>query len=176
MSLTKRQATASDSVIATRIKWLAGVRLFEGVAILPGALEHIAPKLDERRYAKGTAILKEGEEGTDAFILTSGRIKVLKSIGTGESFPVAILDAGDHPFFGEAALLQADQRSATILAETDCVCLIFHKDRFDQFCREHPAWSLPMVLKIARVVLDRLHKTNTDMILLYNALLREVKG
>jgi hypothetical protein len=35
---------------------------------------------------------------------------------------------------------------------------------------------LPVALRIARVILDRLHKANDDVVLLYNALMNEVRG
>lgn len=164
-----------DSV-QSRIGWLDQVRLFDEVKKHAGAMEHIARIMDIKSYATGVSIIKEGEDGTDAFFLTQGKIKVLKTIAGGESFPVAVLEAKDHPFFGEAALLASDKRSATILTESDCVCLILHKKAFDAFCAEKPSWALPLVLKIARVVLERLHKSNNDVILLYNALVSEVKG
>lgn len=159
-----------------RLDWLRQVRLFSDLRTQPGALERLAEVMTFGRYAPGAAILREGEEGSDAFFLCAGAIRVLKSIAGGESFPVAALAAKDHPFFGEAALLQSDKRSATILTETDCICLILNKAAFDRYCLEAPQWALPVVLRIGRVILDRLHKTNDDMILLYNALVREVKG
>lgn len=158
------------------VAWLHEVRLFADLHAEAGAIDHIAALVNVGEYRSGAHIINEGDEGSDAFFLSSGRIKVLKSIGGGESFPVAVLEAKDHPFFGEAALLQNDKRSATIIAEIDCSCFVLNRARFEQFCSEYPKWALPVVLRIARVVLDRLSKTNNDMILLYNALLSEIRG
>ena len=168
--------TKADAPLPERIEWLKRVRLFSDVLTVPGAIEHVANIMEVRHFKKGAAILREGAEGAEAFFLTHGSVRVLKSISGGEGFPVAMLEAKDHPFFGEAALLEADRRSATITTESDSTCMILHKDAFDKFCQTHPEVALPIVLRIARVVLDRLHKTNNDMILLYNALLSEVKG
>ncbi len=170
------QANKRGSDVTDRIGWLKLVRLFEDIRDIPDALEAVAQLLDARHYQKGVDILKEGENGSDAFFLTSGTIKVVKSIAEGETYSVALLEAKDHPFFGEAALLQSDKRSATIRSETDCVCLILHKAEFDALCKNHPQWALPVVMKIARVVLERLHKANNDVVLLYHALVNEIKG
>lgn len=167
---------AKTSANAKTIAWLHEVRLFADVHAEPGAIEHIAALVNVGTYKAGAHIIHEGQDGADAFFLTGGRVKILKSIGGGESFPVAVLDAKDHPFFGEAALLASDKRSATIIAETECTCFLLNRSHFEQFCREQPQWALPVVLRIARVVLDRLAKTNNDMILLYNALLNEVRS
>lgn len=159
-----------------RSHWLHDVRLFSDVKNSPEAMAHIASLMASKSYAPGVAIINEGQEGHEAYFLRAGHVNVYKSVGGTERFPVATLAAKDHPFFGEAALLQADKRSATIVCESPCECLVLDKARFDQFCRERPEWALPVVLRIARVVLDRLDKTNADMILLYKALVNEVRG
>ena len=166
----------ADDSLAQRIAWLRQVRLFEDIRGIPGALEHVAGAMELKHYARDVAILNEGEEGSDAYFLDSGQIKGLKSLTTGDLFPVAILDAKDHPFFGEAALLQNDKRSATIRTETPCACLILGKQSFDALCAAQPSWALPLALKIGRVILERLHRANNDVVLLYNALMNEVKG
>ncbi len=168
-------AETNDS-LQSRIEWLNKVRLFEDIRGVGGAVEHVAKLMEIKTFPKGVAIISEGDDGTSAFFLISGSIKVLKSIAGGETFPVAILDAKDHPFFGEAALVASDKRSATIRTDNECVCLILEKAGFDQFCTEYPHWALPIVLRIGRVVLERLHKANNDVVLLYNALVNEVKG
>lgn len=171
MAEAARKLEAEDNVA-----WLHGVRLFSDVKDEVGALDFIAKLMRPEHYPRDTTILVEGEEGHEAYFLRSGTVKVFKSIANHDRFPVARLSSDDHPFFGEAALVQADRRSATIVCETDCECLLLRKDAFDRLCGERPAWALPVVLRIARVLLSRLHKTNDDMILLYRALLHEVKG
>lgn len=165
-----------DSDTTKLSSWLHDVRLFADVKADPEAMTHIASMMKRTTYSPGSTIINEGEEGHQAYFLRSGTVKVLKSLAGDQRFPVAALSGADHPFFGEAALLQADKRSATILCESECECFVLDKQAFDRFCRERPSWALPIVLKISRVLLDRLHKTNDDMILLYKALVTEVKG
>lgn len=167
---------ANQDQLQSHIEWLNRVRLFADIREMPEAIAALAGIMERKTYADGLNILEEGCEGADAFFLMQGRVKVLKSTTGGDLFPVAELDASDHPFFGEAALLQTDRRMATIRAETTCHCLVLHKQRFDAFCHAHPQWALPITLRIARVVLERLHKANNDVVLLYNALVGEVKG
>ncbi len=162
--------------VPSHSQWLHDVRLFSDVKNNPQAMAHIAALMSNKTYAPGVSIITEGQEGHEAYFLCSGHVNIYKSVGGTERFPVATLHAKDHPFFGEAALLQADKRSATIVCESACECLVLDKGRFDQFCKDKPEWALPVVLSIARMVLGRLDKTNADMILLYKALVHEVKG
>ncbi|MBM4252951.1 MAG: cyclic nucleotide-binding domain-containing protein [Deltaproteobacteria bacterium] len=171
-----KDAPTAPQDLTSRTEWLRRVYLFENLTTIPAAIDLLAQLVEEKTFTKYSSILREGEEGKDAFFLLAGSVKVIKSTTAGEFFPVAILTADDHPSFGEAALLQTDRRNATIVCETDCQVLVLHKEAFDAFCSEHPEWALPVVLRIARVIVERLHKANNDVILLYNALMSEVKG
>src|SRR4051812_40366562 len=84
----KTSRNADQDNLAGRIQWLNQVRLFEDLKGIPGAIEHLARLMDNKHYSKHTSILSEGEDGSDAFFLTAGTIKVQKSIAGGESFPV----------------------------------------------------------------------------------------
>lgn len=173
------QAQDNDSPASAhnqRVLWLKQVSLFKNISDNDLAMERIASIMDLQKFDIGSAILEEGSQGLDAYFLLEGQVKVQRAISDGESFPVAILDAKDHPFFGEASLLANDKRSATIIAEKACTCLVFHTHVFEKFAAEHPAWALPIVMNISRALIERLHRSNKDIVLLYNALVNEVRG
>lgn len=155
--------------------WLCGVALFADLVDRPGALEILATMMERRSYPIGSHLVQEGEVGTEAYFLTSGVTKIVKAIEGGDTFPVAMIDAAAHPCLGEAALIAADKRSATIVAETAVETLILDRQHFEQFTREHPQLALPVVMRIARTVVERLNKTNGDLILLYKALVATVR-
>lgn len=159
-----------------RVNWLKLVKLFSGINANEKAMLHIATIMEYQSFNQGTAIVKEGDEGSDAYFLIEGQVRVQKAISNGESFPVAILNANDHAFFGEASLLGNERRMATILTEKSSSCLILHTKAFEQFTHDHPEWALPLVLNISRNILERLHRSNNDVVLLYNALVNEVRG
>jgi CRP-like cAMP-binding protein len=169
-------AELGADTIEQRAAWLRRVRLFADLQREPAAIALLAGAMELRRYPAGTAILREGEVGTEAFFLVAGRVRVDKRTALGEAFPVATLEAVDHPFFGETALLESETRTATILTERESTCLVLPRREFEVFCAGHPQWALPLALRLARVLLARLHRTNGDMILLYNALVNEVRG
>jgi CRP/FNR family cyclic AMP-dependent transcriptional regulator len=69
--------------------------------------------LGERDYAKWDTIVREGEMGTEMFIIQEGKVVVTKKIGDNEIF-LATLERGD--FFGEMSLLESVPRTATVRA------------------------------------------------------------
>ncbi len=121
-------------------------------------------------------IIVEGAEGAEMFILIDGTASVYKSTPSGEPYKVAILKSEIRPAFGEGGLIGADKRGATIKADIACHCLQIDRIDFEKFATEFPAWALPIYRRIAQSVMLRLRQTNEDMLLLYNALVAEIRG
>jgi len=84
----------------------------------------------------GSIILTEGESGDSFYILTTGVARVYRRNETGHNFQVATLRDGD--FFGEAALLTGEPRSATITAATECELLVLDRGTFLSLVTRHP--------------------------------------
>lgn len=121
-------------------------------------------------------IIVEGETGSELFVLVEGQANVYKKTLEGEKYKIAILHGDNYACFGEGGLLGGDARSATIQADNACTCLVLNKEAFDKFCKEYPQWALPVVVRIANGMLKRLQKVNNDMMLVYNALVAEIRG
>src|SRR5678809_530187 len=66
-----------------------------------------------RRFVAGEVIFREGEMGTEAYLLEEGRVRLIKKVrGTERS--LMVLKPGD--LFGESALLMGAPRSSTAIA------------------------------------------------------------
>lgn len=78
-----------------------------------GQLDQIADRLTVERYAPGTEIVHQGDEGETMHFISSGQVDVLCTDGAVE-YQVNTLRPGDY--FGEMALLTGEPRSATIRA------------------------------------------------------------
>lgn len=159
-----------------RVAFLREVSLFGDIKDSPEAMEELARAMELRSFKPEEYIIREGETGSEMFLLVEGQACVQKSTAEGDQYKVAILTAEKHPFFGEGGLLDSDARSATIKAESVCYCLVLKREVFEAFGRRHPEWALPILLRIARAVMARLRKTNNDLTLLYNALVAEIRG
>jgi CRP-like cAMP-binding protein len=70
-----------------------------------------------RKFSAGECIVKEGQTDTWLYILMFGRIEVSKN-----GKQVTVLDRKGE-IFGEMGALNSSRRSASVIAETDTVCL-----------------------------------------------------
>ena len=106
----------------------------------------------------GEAVIREGEEGQDMFIVVAGSLKVVKARG-GEEQDLAVLEPGDS--FGEIALLDSGPRSASVVAITASTLLRFER----RYLVKVPAVSLKLYRNIATMVAARLRDTSARVIL-----------
>lgn len=94
----------------------------------PEVLERLAHGTVSAVYALGETVIREGESGNELFIIERGSVQVQVQRNHGTRTQVAMLHAGH--FFGEAALLREEQRSATVIAATECELLVISAGAF----------------------------------------------
>src|SRR5437868_869455 len=97
--------------------FLVATPFFGGLA--NANLDLLVSMLVERRLDAGTTVVKEGEPGRSMFIVHSGKLAVSKLGKSGRAIPMSSLKPGD--FFGEMTLIEMQNRSATVVAETPTV-------------------------------------------------------
>jgi CRP-like cAMP-binding protein len=123
---------------------LAKVPLF---SMLPKKeLAHLAREAHDQVFPAGTVVTDEGRAGVSFGVIVEGHASV-----SVHGRPARTLGPGDY--FGEMALIDHSQRSATITAETDVRCLLFVSWVFRPFAMQHPesAWALlEMMVKRVR--------------------------
>ncbi len=101
-------------------------------------LDRLERLFRERRLEPGMSAVREGHmSGIGFFIVTEGTAIV--TVG-GEQ--VATLGPGDH--FGELAMINESERTATVTAETQVVCLEIPFWDFKEFALKNPdvTWKL----------------------------------
>jgi CRP/FNR family cyclic AMP-dependent transcriptional regulator len=99
-----------------------------------------------KTFAKGTVLFREGEPGRDMFIIQSGKVQVRKKVG-GEERVLAELAPGE--FFGEMALLEGLNRSATVEVTEDSRILVIGPDTFQGLLRSNTEIAVKMLKKMA---------------------------
>lgn len=101
------------------------------------SLESVAAVLHWNTFPAGAAICAQGELGRTLFVIEKGEVEVLRTNSAGETIPIVRL--GERECFGEMALVELDDRSATVVAtrETTTCSLnnvalynLFHSDNF----------------------------------------------
>jgi CRP/FNR family transcriptional regulator, cyclic AMP receptor protein len=153
---------------------LEGSPLFQEIGD-PQALTDLAAAFELQRVSAGEVVLVEGHEGDAMYVIKKGRVRVEKHTPAQDNYTVTFLDENGTDFFGELALLDREQRSATVVAETDCEFLVIHRDRFFAFGDLHPSAALFITRKIARNLAERLRRANKDIATLFTALVHEVE-
>ena len=85
----------------------------------------------ERRFGRGEALIREGDDGHTFYVIVSGEVAVARG-GT----EVARLARG--AYLGEMSLLTGDARSATVVATSDVVVLELDREAFGRHFAQKP--------------------------------------
>src|SRR5829696_1833155 len=133
--------------MSTNAESLRSVPLFADLS--KRDLKRLVGSMHEKSFASGEEVVTEGDRGIGFFVILDGRARVTRH---GEDR--GTLSAGDY--FGEMALIDGDDRSATIIADGDLHCAAMTSWHFRPLVREHPdiAWSLLTAL-VKRVRAER---------------------
>ena len=83
------------------------------------SLDLLISMLVERRFAAGATVVSEGEPGHSMFVVLAGRLVISRRGESGMTIHMADLDPGD--FFGEMTLIEIQNRSATVVANSPAV-------------------------------------------------------
>ncbi len=127
------------------------------------------------QVSAGTTVIREGEVGSEMYIVFRGQVEIKKRTRAGDDYTVVRLDATQNVFFGELALVDDDKRSATVLATEDSEFLVITKKDFARLGETDPQIALPITRAIARILAGRLRKTTGDMLTIFDALVSEIQ-
>src|SRR5258706_6198226 len=105
-------------------------------------------------YSPRDVIFRQGDLGTEMYIMQEGQVEIVKHIGS-ESHVLSHLDKGD--FFGEMAILENVARSADAIAASEVRVLPINGSRFDEMLRKNPE----VAVRIIRKYSQRLRDANT---------------
>lgn len=132
----------------------------------------------EKRFHKGDMIMQEGAEGNTMYMILEGELGVSKSLTMkfGEDDyrktekVLNRLTAKDHAVFGEMALIAKDKRSASIVANTDCVLIEINRDDFIRLIESKPELGVRILLNLSESLIGRLRQSSQDVMKLTTAL------
>lgn len=97
-------------------------------------------------FQQGDYIFREGDLGTEMYVIHEGRVEILKRIEGGET-QLAVFEQGD--FFGELSLLDDEPRSASVRALEDSVVVAINGATFVQMLTETPEIAVRMMRKLS---------------------------
>lgn len=109
------------SQVEDRLGLLSAVPLLAGLT--KDQLEALAVRGREQSFAAGDVIVREGQVASGLYLILGGVAEVRRA-----GRPVARLSAGE--FFGEAALVLDQPRTADVVAVTALRCLVLDRWEF----------------------------------------------
>ena len=106
---------------------------------------------------KGSVIVRESSRDVYLCLLLDGKVQVTKE---GDSHAAKSLGSiGPGKTFGEMSLIDGEPRSASIIAEEAATLLVLTGDDFGRLSSDVPRLAIKILLKIAKVVSQRLRQT-----------------
>lgn len=102
----------------------------------------------ERTFESGEEIVRQGDEGSGAFVIVSGRVEVVR-----DGHKLAELGPGG--FFGEMALLDNYRRSATVRALETTTCVVIPRSDFVAELRGNNDLCFEMLVLMSRRVREQ---------------------
>ena len=97
-----------------------------------------------KHYKKGTSLFEEGDEGEELYIIRAGKVAIKKRLPHGE-FTLAVLEKGD--FFGEMAMLEHINRTASAEMEEDGSLVVVDSQAFGEMIKANPEIAVRMLRK-----------------------------
>jgi CRP/FNR family cyclic AMP-dependent transcriptional regulator len=112
-------------------------------------LAELAPLMQQKEVELGTLIFEEGEPGDCMYIIFSGEIEIHK----GKTM-LAVLK--EKEVFGELSLLDAETRSASATAKTDCLLFKIDQEPFYELIESRPEVAMGFI----KILCKRLRQLN----------------
>jgi CRP-like cAMP-binding protein len=133
----------------TKVQALRRAPLFEGLD--KKTLELLAQVAEDVEVAAGKTLCREGDVAREFFVIVDGEVEVTRG---GER--LTTLGAGD--FFGEIALVEHAQRTATVTATTPLRFFVLTSQGFWGIVET----SLEVQAQVMRTLAKRLHRAEPD--------------
>lgn len=124
-------------------------------------LSLLRPAAEERHYAAGENIFKQGDTGDMLYLIRNGSIKIILPLSHGKHHHLATIDQGD--FFGDMAFIDQATRSADAIAETECHLYTLSRHAFTQLEESAPHLAEQVFVGLARVLAERLRQADREI-------------
>ncbi len=132
----------------------------------------------EKRFSKGEIIMQEGREGDGMYVVVDGNVEVSKTltmkVGEGDFTErekiLTRFKAEDNVVFGEMAMIDSGNRSASAVSTTDCILLEIKREDFLDLIERRPQMGVKILRRIAELLASRVRQSSQDVIRLTTAL------
>lgn len=151
----KEQIMDTELTVPEKILLLKNIAIFSGLTVSElGAIAAITEEID---YPADSTVIEEGDPGDKVFLIIDGEVAVCKGREPERQIRLDTMGAGDY--FGEMALFEEAERSATIRTLKPSRFLVLEKQEFNELVREYPG----IALQICRVLSQRLRHLHSRL-------------
>lgn len=116
--------------------------------LAPEQIELLASRCTVRRCAAGEMVFERGAAGTSLLGVIAGRVKISVLSADGRELILNILKPGE--VFGEIALLDGGERTASATALAQSELLVLHRRDFLPLIERHPALAQHLIELLCR--------------------------
>ena len=127
----------------------------EGLRALIGCFEMIT-------VPAGKAVISEGEEGAEAYIVARGELEVRKETEEKRSITLARLTNG--ALFGEMALLSRAPRAASVVACRPSILLVARREALEAVAEKRPEVGIELAAHCRRRMVTNLVRTSRSLL------------
>lgn len=110
------------------------------------------------RVERGTVLFEIDSEGTELFIMLSGRVSI--ELATGASSRELVSFEREQRIFGELALIDGHRRSATVTAVDELELLCLRRHDLDALLEKNSHLGFVLMSNLSKVVAGKLRNTN----------------
>ena len=143
------------------IRILEKVDIFRGLS--PRQLESLAQVSEERKYRGGEAVFTEHRSGAEVYIIKKGKVCIELGL-KGKSNTATIQRLGVGQVFGELALVDRRNRSATAICEKDCEIMAIDRDKLNELFERDGPLGYVVMRNLAQLLAGRLRRTDLMLV------------
>jgi CRP-like cAMP-binding protein len=131
----------------------------------PRHVERLAALAKDVRWERNQLIFREGDECSEFYLIVTGLVS-LEIAAPGHTFRVQTLFAGDE--LGWSAMLGSSGKQFQARALERVDALAFESSEILAACREDTAFGFAFMLRLSRLVAERLQATRVQLLDMYS--------
>lgn len=109
-----------------------------------------------------TVLFAEGELNQTMAILVEGKVEIVKSTTSNQKKSIAKVKSPQT--FGEMSLIDGQPRSAEVVADSSCICLLLTKQKFMEMSERQSHLAFKILWKISSLMSQRLRQVSGQLV------------
>jgi CRP-like cAMP-binding protein len=151
-----------DEATGSEILLTAPLPLFSSMA--KEALRDLVGAFEMITVPAGHCVIREGEEGSEAYIVARGELEVFRSPGDDDKPPIMLARLVSGALFGEMALLSRAPRAASVVATRPSILLVAKREALEVVAEGRPEVAVELAAHCRRRMVANLGRTSPVLV------------